>query len=233
MANAVHPRAEQVTDFKHGRVPRAVREQQLLDLAERLFIDNGYAGFSIEELCREAGVSRPIVYDHFGSKDGIYLACLRRVREELEDTLSTAAEHTPDLVASIRQGAEAYFSIIERNPRRWSLVYGSAGELVGGIADQLYDLRTRTTDRIAAIVQRYAPHAENEAVAAAAAAISGAAEQIGRWWMRNPDISRQRVVDYYLTFTIGALNSLATSQDQRQRESERRKQKTQRTTAHS
>lgn len=62
-------------------MPREVCRGQLLDLAEELFIQKGYVGFSIDDLSRAAGVSRPTVYHHFGSKDGVYLACLRRVRE--------------------------------------------------------------------------------------------------------------------------------------------------------
>src|SRR5882757_4472745 len=88
-----------VAGYKHGRVPRAIREQQLLDLAEALFIDNGYAGFSIEDLCQAANVSRPVVYHHFGSKDGIYLACLRRIRDEFEAALIDAASHAPTAAA--------------------------------------------------------------------------------------------------------------------------------------
>jgi AcrR family transcriptional regulator len=200
---------DRVADFKHGRVPRAVREQQLLDLAERLLIDHGYAGFSIEDLCRVAGVSRPVVYDHFGSKAGIYIACLRRVRDEFENILISAADRAPDLQAALRQSAEVFFSMVERNPRRWSLVYGSPSELIGPIAEQLYDLRAGTIDRIAAIAGRFAPDATSEAVTASAHALSGAGEQLGRWWLRNPQIPRQRVVDHYLTFAVGALTQLS------------------------
>src|SRR6185295_9059197 len=100
-----------IAGYRHGRVPRAVREQQLLDLAEELFIGNGYAGFSIEDLCRAANVSRPVVYDHFGSKDGIYLACLRRIRDEFEDALISAATHAPTARAAIERGAAAFFTI--------------------------------------------------------------------------------------------------------------------------
>ena len=69
--------ALQVTDFQHGRVPRAVRERQLLELAEELFAERGYAGTSMDELCRRAGVTKPVVYELFGSKDGP-LPCLPR-----------------------------------------------------------------------------------------------------------------------------------------------------------
>jgi AcrR family transcriptional regulator len=186
-----------------------VREQQLLELAERLFIEGGYGGFSVEDLCREAGVSRPIVYDHFGSRDGLYLACLRRVREEFENTLIDAARDAPDLETAIRQGADAFFTIIERDPRRWSLVYGGPSELVGSLADQIYELRTQTIDRISAITIRFAPHADREAVTAHAHAVSGAGEQIGRWWLHNPEIPRERIVDHFCTFARRTFLQLA------------------------
>ena len=207
MRNPGDPTA--VAGYKRGRVPRAVRERQLLDLAEQLFIDHGYAGFSIEDLCRAAEVSRPIVYDHFGSKDGIYLTCLSRIRDEFEETLIDAAANAPDLDAALGQAAEAYFAIIEKQPSRWSLVYGGSTVLVGALADQLYALRARTIDRIAGIAARFAPQAGAEATTAAAHAISGAGEQLGRWWLHNPEVTRQRVVEHYLTFALPALHGLA------------------------
>jgi len=76
-----------VNGYKHGRVPRAVRREQLLQLAEELFMEKGHGGFSIDDLCRAAGVSRPIIYEHFGSKDGIYIACLTGIRAEFEQAL--------------------------------------------------------------------------------------------------------------------------------------------------
>ncbi|QUQ65657.1 TetR/AcrR family transcriptional regulator [Kutzneria sp. CA-103260] len=200
--------ASRVAGYKHGRVPRAVREQQLLDLAEQLFMDNGYAGFSIEDLCQAAQVSRPVVYDHFGGKDGIYLACLRRIRDEFEAALIDAAGTAPTATAAIEQAADAFFAIVERDPRRWSLVYGGTTVLTGPIAEDLYALRARTIDRIAAIAARFAPTASPEAIAAYAHFISGAGEQLGRWWLHNPDIPRPRVVANYVSFATAALTQL-------------------------
>src|SRR5438270_8210205 len=84
------PEAPLVNGYRHGRVPRPVREQQLLDIAEEQFAVNGYGGASIEVIARLAGVSRPIVYDHFGDKEGVYIACLRRARGELEEMILAA-----------------------------------------------------------------------------------------------------------------------------------------------
>ena len=196
-----------VAGYKHGRVPRAIREQQLLDHAERLLIENGYGGFSLEGLCRAAGVSRPIVYEHFGSKDGVYIACLRRIRGEFEQAISDAAGSATELAEVFARGADAFFEILERDPRRWSLVYGTT-MLVGPLADELDDLRAATVRRIADQAREFAPDADPEVVIVFAHAASGAGEQMGRWWIRNPGVPRSRVVGYYIACCAPALAQL-------------------------
>jgi AcrR family transcriptional regulator len=171
-------------------------------------VEHGYAGFSIDDLCRAAGVSRPIVYEHFGSKDGIYLACVRRIRAEFEDAVLNASAGSHDLATTLERGADAFFSILERDPRRWSLVYGGAAALVGPLADQLADLRDETVHQIAAASAPFAPHAEPERLAAWAHAVSGAGEQLGRWWLRNPEIPRERIVAYHRDFLHAAAQHL-------------------------
>jgi AcrR family transcriptional regulator len=193
-----------VDGYKHGRVPREVRRGQLLELAEELFMEKGYGGFSIDDLCRAAGISRPIVYEHFGSKDGIYLACLRRIRAEFEQALLAAASDGADLETTVERSAEAWFGILEREPQRWSLVYGGATGLVGPLADQLADLRDITVQQIGAVVGQYGPDADPEQIAMWAHAVSGGGEQLGRWWLRNPEIPKERIVAFYSEFLYAA-----------------------------
>jgi AcrR family transcriptional regulator len=197
-----------VNGYKHGRVPRDVRRSQLLELAEPLFMEKGYAGFSIDDLCRAAGVSRPIVYEHFGSKDGIYIACLRVIRDELDQALLAAAADGSDLRSTVQSAAEAWFAIVQRDPQRWSLVYGGTTGLVGPLADQLAELRDATVAKIGLVARHYAPDASAEEVSAWAHSVSGAGEQLGRWWLRNPRIPRKRVVAFYSDFLYAAANHL-------------------------
>jgi AcrR family transcriptional regulator len=208
MASDSNSRPPSVNGYKHGRVPRDVRRSQLLELAEPLFMEKGYAGFSIDDLCRAAGVSRPIVYEHFGSKDGIYIACLRRIRDELDQALLAAAADGSDLLSTVQNAAEAWFSIVQRDPRRWSLVYGGTTGLVGPLADQLAELRDATVAQIGLVARYYAPDASDEQVAAWAHSVSGAGEQLGRWWLRNQRIPRKRVVAFYSDFLFAAANHL-------------------------
>jgi AcrR family transcriptional regulator len=205
-ARATKPR--QVSGYNHGRVPRAVRERQLLDVAEQLFIQRGYDGTSIEDLARAAGVSRPIVYGHFGSKDGVYLACLRRIRAAFERDMISAAAGGTGLIEQLDRGANAFYSMLEREPERWSLVYGGATMLLGSLADELTDLRFATVDRIAAIIRPHMLDADPERVTAFAHAISAVGEQLGRWWLRNPHIPRERIVAHHRDFCWAGASQL-------------------------
>src|SRR5207302_7514502 len=113
--------------YRHGRVPRAVREQQILDIAEEQFALRGYDGVSIEEIARIAGVSRPIVYDHFGDKEAVYLACLRRARAELEKMILAAAANATTSRETLERATVANAEFIERRTQQWTLLFGSAG----------------------------------------------------------------------------------------------------------
>ena len=63
------------------------RREQLLDIGRRLFAERGFEGTSIEEIAAQAGVSKPVVYEHFGGKEGLYAVVVDR---EVERLLSTA-----------------------------------------------------------------------------------------------------------------------------------------------
>src|SRR6187402_1703509 len=80
-----------IEDFRHGRVPRAVRERQLAELGEELFAERGYAKASMDELARRAGVTKPVIYELFGSKEGLFRACLEGLALRLADAIADAA----------------------------------------------------------------------------------------------------------------------------------------------
>lgn len=112
---------------RKGRVPRALRLKQLLDVAEELFVTEGYDRTTIEEICRVAGVSRPIVYSLVGNKATLYLACVRRARAELERSIAMAAGSSEDPQEQLTRGSEAYFVLLEKDPRRWELFLVAPG----------------------------------------------------------------------------------------------------------
>jgi len=195
---------------KTGRLSKADRERQLLDTAERLFTTRGYDATSIEDIARAAGVTRPIVYEHFGSREGVLLACVERARAEYERALAEAVRSagSTDPAVLVERGSEVFFSLLERNPRRWSLLFCSTTALSGELADRLTDLRFATVALIAGLVRAYAPQTGDERLDAFAHALSGAAMQLGRWWLRHPEAPRERLIAYYRDFIVRGLGAL-------------------------
>lgn len=202
-----------VNGYRKGRVPRAVREQQLLDIAEEQFAERGYGEASVEEIARLAGVSRPIVYDHFGDKQGIYLACLRRAREELEEMIAAATATAESPREMLERGTDAYFEFVERRDRRWAVLFGGV-ELAGSAAAEVARLRFATVERIRGLLEAIAPGVDAVAMDAFAHAVSGSAEQVAKWWRANPELSREQVVAQQVAFAWGGI-SLLVSQAER------------------
>jgi AcrR family transcriptional regulator len=207
MATTAKRSAPLVNGYRHGRVPRPVREQQLLDIAEEQFAMHGYGGASIEEIARQAGVSRPIVYDHFGDKEGMSLACLRRARDELEEMFLNAAVTAATPRQMFERGTGAYFQFVEQRGQRWAVLFEGVG-LTGPAAEEIKRLRFATVDRIRALIAAVATDADAATVDAFAHAVSGSAEQITKWWRANPHITREQVTAHQVAFAWGGLSQL-------------------------
>jgi AcrR family transcriptional regulator len=192
--------------IRRRRLSRGAREQQLMDIAQELFISRGYADTSIEDIVRAAGVTRPILYEHFGSKEGIYLGCVQRARRKFEADLAAVSD--PDLppIEQFAAGSHVYFELLEDDPLKWELLFGRTGLVGDSLGDELIIQRTDTILQVAALYQAVVPTADPMLVEAFAYSISGCAEQLGRWWLRHPDYSRQQVVDLHLALVWPTLD---------------------------
>ena len=200
-----------VDGYRHGKVPRAVRERQLVDLAEERLAEHGYDGLSIEEIARLAGVSRPIVYAHFRDKESLYLACVRRAREELEQMIMDASAVARDAREMLELGTNAYFEFVERRGQRWAVLFGGA-ELSGPGAREITRLRFATVAQIAQLIAVIAPQADELTRYAYAHAISGSAEQVAKWWRENLDLTREEVVAQQVAFAWDGLSRIVDQQ---------------------
>jgi AcrR family transcriptional regulator len=196
-----------VDGYRHGQVPRAVRVRQLLDLAEEQLAEHGYDGLSIEEIAKAAGVSRPIVYAHFKDKESLYLACLRRAREELEEMILKATAKAQSAREMVELGTNAYFEFVERRGQRWAVLFGGA-ELSGPGAREITRLRFATVAQISQLIAVIAPHTDEQTREAFAHAVSGSAEQVAKWWRENPQVTREEVVAQQVSFAWDGLSRI-------------------------
>jgi AcrR family transcriptional regulator len=194
---------------KRKRLSAAEREQQILDIAEELFTVRGYDGVTIEDIARTAEVTRPIVYQYYGSKESVFLACVRRARQQFEEMiLSRMGVDDATLTERIQAGGSAYFDLIDSDPRRWNLLFTTSATLEGGLADELTALREGTINAIAKVAKDFAPELKGEAYSAFAYVVSGIGEQLGRWWLSNPALSKSRVLAYYVAAVQGIADQM-------------------------
>ena len=73
----------------------AERRQQLLEIGRTLFAEKGFEGTSVEEIAAKAGVSKPVVYEHFGGKEGLYAVVVDREMRRLLDMVTERADGRP------------------------------------------------------------------------------------------------------------------------------------------
>jgi AcrR family transcriptional regulator len=131
--------------FRRHRMTGKERREQLLDIGRRLFAERGFEGTSIEEIAAQAGVSKPVVYEHFGGKEGLYAVVVDREVERLL-TMATAllkGDHTRDKFEAAAVGLLRYiddnadgFRILVRDSNPGSSM-GTYGTLLSDIAGQV------------------------------------------------------------------------------------------------
>ena len=177
-------------DAGRPKVPRAVREQEILDVAEREFAERGFQGASMDTIAAGAGISKPLVYSYFGSKEGLYRALVERAGDNFRTTVAdVSSSGSPDV--RMWRGIMAYFDFVERYRWGWTVLYSQyAGG--GELSRELDANRAAVTDLLADLFVRVARErgmAEEmlPEVRVQAHTFEGAAEGLGRRWLSHPD----------------------------------------------
>jgi AcrR family transcriptional regulator len=186
------------------RVGRAERERQILDAALAVFGERGYQHASMDQVAERVGVTKPVLYTHFGSKDGLLLACIARARAELLEVTSAAAASASTPEEMLRRGTLAFFDYLEREGPAWTVVYSESA--VAG--DALEEIRAQQTDFIAALLAAQAPDAEPQRLTGWAQVIVGACERLAVWRTRA-DVTSGQATDYVMDLVWTGLSGAA------------------------
>jgi AcrR family transcriptional regulator len=193
--------AARIEDFKHGRVPRAVRERQLVELAEQLFAERGFARTSMEELARRAGVTKPVVYELFGSKDGLFRVCVDRAIERMANSIVQAFRSETEPEARLRAGGLAFLRFARDNRVAWDLMARK-----GRFADQAQTVRRDQAQLIRTLMEEIAPAATDPLeLEAVAYAVNSAYEGAAHWMWEHPDTPVERVADWIVALLLPGL----------------------------
>lgn len=203
----------EVARFPHGRVPAAVRERQVVAIAEELFAEKGYEGTSMAEVASRAGVSKPVVYGLVRSKEELFRRCFEHASEELAVEVAQAAEAHPDDVAGLlRDSALAFFRFIRAHGRAWESLFSL--DAAGRTGTHLGEIRERQAAFAAGLLEQAAADrgVELEPVRAEAAAngLNGVYEALAHWWRDHPDVAAEMLADWLVELVLPGIEALIT-----------------------
>jgi AcrR family transcriptional regulator len=207
--NVLAPR--DVRDFPHGRVPRTVREQQILSLAEDLFAERGYERASMDELAERAGVSKPMIYSLAGNKEALFQRCFERSGEELYARMAAAVAEPHDSLASeIRATGQAFYDFIDEHSSAWAMLFsldtgGRSEASMGAIRRQQSEF---TAERIMSRASGRGSALDPLQANAAAALLNSGYETLAHWRRDHPDTPTDQLVDWLVAFVVPGLEAL-------------------------
>jgi AcrR family transcriptional regulator len=190
------------------RVPRAEREQQMLEAADRVFARRGYEVASMDEIAAEVGVTKPMLYAYFGSKEGLYLASVQRAGEMLAQRLRDSAEGGP--AERLESGLRAFFSFVDERRASWAVLYREATTGSGPVAARVASLRravaATVSQLLAEMAGRGADGLEPEPIAHA---LVGAGESLANWWLDHPEEHIDDMTSRLMSFAWLGLERIA------------------------
>ncbi|MGH3877695.1 MAG: TetR/AcrR family transcriptional regulator [Actinophytocola sp.] len=177
------------------RLPREVRERQILDAAVRVFSERGYHNASMDDISDVAGVSKPMIYAYLGSKEDLFAACIHREMSNLLEAVSRGvrAELPPDM--QLWHGLRAFFDFVGEQRESWQVLHRQAISQGGPFSDELLAMRDRAISLVDTLLVRVATKQgiDDNATEALAAALVGAAESLADWWLDHPDVPSKAV----------------------------------------
>ena len=189
------------------RLTAEARRAQLLKVAREVFADQGYHGAGMEEIAQRAGVTKPVLYQHFSGKKELYLALLDTDMTHLQMEVAAALDSADTNHERIARGLEAYFTFIERNTDSFRLLFretmGADPDFRESI-DRFRDAVAGTIGRIIAEETRL-PREESELLARG---VMGMSEAAAIWWVDDRQIDRSELVKDLTTLAWRGLAGL-------------------------
>ena len=166
------------------RLPRRERRAQLLDAARTVFVTQGYHAAAMDDIAEKAGVSKPVLYQHFPSKQELYLALLDESVESLTTAVRGALESTDDNRMRVAAAIRAYFDFVDDPDGAYRLVFESDLVNVDEVRRRVERADEMCAALVAVVIAADTGLSEGEAMLLAAG-LTGMAQTAARRWLRN------------------------------------------------
>jgi AcrR family transcriptional regulator len=194
-----------------GALPRTrmtgqERREQLIEIGRRVFAERGYEGTAIEEIAERAKVSKPIVYEHFGGKEGLHAVIVDRAVQDLMTRLleSLEADHPREQVA---RAADAFLRFVEEEEEAFRvLIQDAPGGSGGSLPSVIADVATNVEMVFARQLKRRGY--DRKMAPVLARALVGMVALTGQWWLEERKPKRAAVAELIVNLVWNGLKDL-------------------------
>jgi AcrR family transcriptional regulator len=184
------------------------RREQLLGVAGGLFARKGFDGTSIEEIASKAGVSKPVVYEHFGGKEGLYAVLIDREMHALADAITKSLTTGASNRELLEQAALALLDYVETSTDGFRILVrdSSVASASGTFAGLINDIASQVEHLLAAAFKERGLDAKLAPLYSQA--LVGMVALTGQWWLEVRKPKRDEVAAHLVNLAYNGLANL-------------------------
>ncbi|UPT23014.1 TetR/AcrR family transcriptional regulator [Thermobifida alba] len=172
-----------------NRLPRVARRRQLLAAAQQVFVERGYHAAAMDEIAERAGVSKPVLYQHFPGKLELYLALLEQHSEALVEKQRAALQSTDDNRQRVVASFQAYFDFVSGEGEAFRLVFESDLRNLPAVREKTEQTTLRCAELIGEVIRQDTSVSDEEAHLLSIGLV-GMAETSARYWLSSGTIPK-------------------------------------------
>ena len=166
------------------RLPRLARRRQLLNAAQEVFVENGYHAAAMDEIAERAGVSKPVLYQHFPGKLELYLALLDLHVDDMANRCREALASTTDNKQRVQAAIGAFFDFVSSQGEAFRLVFESDLRNVAPVRQRMERSLRESAEMISQVIQEDTGCSSDEAHLLGVGLV-GMAEVSARYWLAS------------------------------------------------
>jgi AcrR family transcriptional regulator len=176
------------------RLPRHARRNQLLGAAQEVFVAQGYHAAAMDDIAERAGVSKPVLYQHFPGKLELYLALLDQHCESLLQAVRTALASTTDNKKRVEATMDAYFAYVEDEGGAFRLVFESDLTNESEVRERVDRVAMQCAEAISDVIAEDTGLSRDESMLLATG-LGGVSQVVARYWLSSASpVPREQAV---------------------------------------
>ena len=196
------------TPSSRSRMTGKQRREQLIEVGRKLFADKGFEGTTVEEIAAKASVSKPVVYEHFGGKEGLYAVVVDREIAALLGGITGALSAELGSRETLERAAGALLDYIESNTDGFRILVrdSPAGQSTGSFASLISDVASQVEHILAAEFKSH--KLDPKAAPMYAQMLVGMIALTGQWWLNSRKFKKHEVAAHVVNLAWNGLTGL-------------------------